>query len=120
MPVMDGIEAVKQINSMKGRKSSTIVAVSASVSDEDQAYMRQVLGELVREVNAQNRQDHERAVEVLEEQGLAWHAADPVAVAQWQDLADAASLELVEAGIVSAPIYEDMVRLLVEYRDSVD
>jgi TRAP-type C4-dicarboxylate transport system substrate-binding protein len=90
------------------------------VSDEDQAYMRQVLGELVREVNTQNRQDHERAVEVLQEQGLAWHAADPVAVAQWQDIADAASLELVEAGIVSAPIYEDMVRLLAEYRDSVD
>lgn len=90
------------------------------ISQEDQAYLRTVMGDLVREVNQQNRRDHERAVEVLEEQGLEWHAADPGVVVQWQDLADAASMELVEAGIVSGPLYDELLRLLSEYRESID
>lgn len=90
------------------------------ISEEDQAYLRDVMGDLVREVNQQNRRDHERAVEVLEEQGLAWHTADPGVVAEWQDLADAASVELVDAGIVTGPLYEELLRLLSEYRESVD
>ncbi len=90
------------------------------ISGADQAHLRRVMGELVREVNQQNRRDHERAVAVLEEQGLEWHAADPGVVVQWQDLADAASMELVEAGIVSGPLYDELLRLLSEYRESID
>ena len=42
MPVMDGLEAVKQISRMAGRKSTTIIAVSASVSEEDQALSKEM------------------------------------------------------------------------------
>ena len=42
MPVMDGIEAVKRINQMTECKSSTIIAVSASVSEQDQALSKKM------------------------------------------------------------------------------
>ncbi len=42
MPVMDGLEAVKQINRMTERKPVTVIAVSASVSEKDQALTKEM------------------------------------------------------------------------------
>lgn len=42
MPVMDGHEAVKQIKSMTERKPVTVIAVSASVSEKDQALSKEM------------------------------------------------------------------------------
>lgn len=42
MPVMDGLEAVKQINSLTERDPATVIAVSASVSEKDQALSKEM------------------------------------------------------------------------------
>lgn len=85
---------------------------------QDQMFVRDAMGRMVREVNVRNRQDHERAVEVLQTQGLAWNA--PQALPEWQGYADQASIDLVDAGIVTEPLYEEMIRHLTEYRESID
>jgi TRAP-type C4-dicarboxylate transport system substrate-binding protein len=90
------------------------------LSDEDQRFVREVLGRQVREVNTRSRKDHERAVEVLQSQGLEWNKPEAPEVAKWQSYADKASAALVEAGIVSAPLYEELLQHLTDYRESVD
>lgn len=42
MPVMDGLEAMKHINRMTKRKPVTVIAVSASVSERDQALSKEM------------------------------------------------------------------------------
>ncbi len=90
------------------------------LSPDDQTFVRQVMGKLVRDVNERNRKDHERAVEVLRDQGLVWNVPQPTEVAEWQTYADKASAALVQEGIVSAPLYATLLRDLQTYRDNVD
>lgn len=90
------------------------------ISEDDQAFVRQVMGKLVRDVNERNRKDHERAVEVLQTQGLSWNVPQPDEVAEWQSYADKASVALVESGIVSEPLYDELLQHLQDYRESVD
>ena len=42
MPVMDGLEAMKHINQMTGHKPATVIAVSASVSEQDQVLSKEM------------------------------------------------------------------------------
>ena len=88
------------------------------ISGEDQAVVRELMADVVHDVNGRNRKDHERAVEVLQAQGLAWNA--PEEVSEWQVYADKASLELVDAGIVSGPLYQSLLQHLTDYRESID
>jgi TRAP-type C4-dicarboxylate transport system substrate-binding protein len=90
------------------------------LTTEDQAVVREVMGKAVSTVNDRNRVDHERAVEVLQAQGLIWNTPQSSEIAEWQSYADKASVELVEAGIVSAPLYRALLQHLADYRDSVD
>jgi TRAP-type C4-dicarboxylate transport system substrate-binding protein len=90
------------------------------ISAEDQAYVRQVMGAAVSDVNGRNRVDHERAVEVLQSQGLTWNLPNSDEVSEWQQYADRASLELVDAGIVSGPLYQQLIQHLTQYRESID
>jgi TRAP-type C4-dicarboxylate transport system substrate-binding protein len=88
------------------------------ISGEDQAVVRELMAKVVHDVNGRNRKDHERAVEVLQAQGLDWNA--PEEVSEWQVYADKASLELVDAGIVSGPLYQALLQHLTDYRESID
>ena len=64
--------------------------------------------------------DSPGVVEVLQAQGLAWHAPQTGAIVEWQTYADQASLDLVDEGIVSEPLYEALIENLTAYRESVD
>ncbi|MDH3644232.1 MAG: TRAP transporter substrate-binding protein DctP [Gammaproteobacteria bacterium] len=90
------------------------------LTDDDQSYIRGVMNDVVRDVNGRNRQDHERAVEVLQNQGLVWNTPQIGEVSQWQSYADKASGELVGAGIVSEPLYREVLQHLTDYRETVD
>ena len=92
----------------------------AKLSQADQAVVHAVMGKLVRDVNARNRKDHERAVKVLQAQGLAWHAPQTGEIVEWQTYADQASIDLVDDGIVSEALYEALIENLTAYRESVD
>ena len=92
----------------------------AKLAASDQAYVREVMNRTVAEVNDRNRQDHERAVEVLQVQGLAWNMPGAGEITEWQRYADRASLELVDAGMVSEALYLELLQHLTDYRASVD
>jgi TRAP-type C4-dicarboxylate transport system substrate-binding protein len=90
------------------------------LSVEDRSLVHKVLSDAVTDVNGRNRKDHERAVEVLQAQGLAWNVPQSEEVDEWQSYADQASLELVEAGIVSESLYLQLIQHLTDYRESID
>jgi TRAP-type C4-dicarboxylate transport system substrate-binding protein len=90
------------------------------LDEADQAVVREVMGDVVRRVDTQNRTDHERAVEVLKMQGLSFTVPTPAERQRWVGLAGQAADEMTSQGILSADLVEKLNGMLVEYRASVD
>lgn len=90
------------------------------LDEADQAVVREVMGDVVRKVNAQNRTDHQRAVEVLGMQGLTFIEPTPEERQRWTGMASQASKEMVAQGLLSADLVEALNAKLVEYRASLD
>ena len=90
------------------------------LEEADQAVVREVMGDVVVKVNAQNRTDHERAVEVLKMQGLNFNVPTSAERERWVGLADKASNEMITQGILSAELVETLNGMLSDYRASLD
>jgi TRAP-type C4-dicarboxylate transport system substrate-binding protein len=90
------------------------------LADEDQAAVREVMGDVVSRVNAQNRTDHQRAVEVLKMQGLSFNVPTPEERQRWVGLAGKASQEMTSQGVLSADLVAKLNGMLVEYRETLD
>lgn len=90
------------------------------LSEADQLLVREVMGDVVRQVNARSRKDHERAITALKSQGLVWHRPDAQVVQEWQTYAEQAIVKLVDEGFVSRPMYESLLRHLTDYRATLD
>lgn len=88
------------------------------LDDGDQAIVRRLLGEAVRAADARNRADHHAVREVLQAQGLEFIRPSAAEVRQWQTLADAASLDWVENGIVSATYHDLLTSHLAAFRNA--
>ncbi len=86
----------------------------------DQAVVREVMGEVVRQVNAQNRKDHIRAVEVLKTQGLSFSVPTSEETRRWKGLADQAAQQMIGEGLMSADLIETLEGMLAEYREGLD
>ena len=87
---------------------------------EDQQVIAEVMGGVVREVNAQNRKDHERAVVALKSQGLSWSVPTASEVDRWKQLADKATRELVDQGAMSDELISSLQAMLSNYRAGLD
>jgi TRAP-type C4-dicarboxylate transport system substrate-binding protein len=87
---------------------------------EDQQVISEVMGGVVREVNAQNRKDHERAVVALKSQGLSWSVPTVSEVDRWKQLADKATRELVDQGAMSDELISSLQAMLSNYRAGLD
>lgn len=90
------------------------------IEEADQLVVREVMGEVVRQVDAQNRTDHERAVEVLEVQGLSFTVPTVTEADRWKGLGDRASEEMVIEGMASPGLVEFLNAKLAEYRETLD
>lgn len=88
----------------------------SKLSDSDQLLVRERMKRLVEYVNGRNRRDHERAVEVLKSQGVSWNMPTAQAASEWQHQADRVSLQLVDAGVVSAPMFQQLMQYLSDCR----
>ena len=86
------------------------------LSAADQAVVRRVMGEVVGEVNARSRRDHEQAAAALVNQGLEWRSAAAGEMEEWHRLADEATLRLVEEEYVSAGFYHALQGHLRDFR----
>lgn len=91
-----------------------------ALSAGDQAIVSEVMGEVVKRVNAQNRVDHERAVEALKKQGLIFTVPTPAEAARWKGLAEQASAEMIARGVISGALYEELERQLAAFRGGLD
>ncbi len=87
------------------------------LADADQAVVRRVMSDVVAQVNARSRRDHESAVRALIGQGLERRRPEPAAVAEWRRLADLASERMVEGGWVSGDLHARLRAHLKAFRD---
>jgi TRAP-type C4-dicarboxylate transport system substrate-binding protein len=86
------------------------------ISEEDQAVVARVMGEVVDAVNRRSRQDDASAMAALVGQGMARTAPNPQEIAQWRAYAQRANRELVAAGLVSESLLDRTLALLEDYR----
>jgi len=84
------------------------------ISAADQASVREVMSNVFKQIDAQNRKDNIAAFEALQKQGVA--VVSPANEAEWRQFADNAVNELLSAGLVSRPVYQRFDKLLMEYR----
>ena len=82
----------------------------------DQAVVRRLLGEAVRAADAGNRADHHAVREVLQKQGLSFIQPSATQVREWKAGANAASLDWLNDGIVSAKYYDLLTSHLADFR----
>ena len=82
----------------------------------DRDYVQKVVGEVASRVGLRNRQDHERAAEVLASQGLAWNIPTLDQVSQWRAYATRAADNMIESGFISNPLYQEFVQHLEAFR----
>ena len=88
------------------------------LSSEDQELVRSEMGAVAAMVGARNRKDHERAVQALGAQGLAWNQPTSGHVTEWQAYADRAANDLIESGFISNPLFVELMQHLQEFRNA--
>ena len=67
---------------------------------------------MVRQVNAQNRKDHIRAVEVLKTQGLSFSVPTSEETRRWKGLADQATRQMIDEDLMSADLISTLNGML--------
>ena len=86
------------------------------LTESDRAAVRRAMGEVVDQVNARSRDDHEKASAALKKQGLTWHETTGEERREWRRLADLSALQMVDEGYIGADIYQEMRGHLQAYR----
>jgi TRAP-type C4-dicarboxylate transport system substrate-binding protein len=97
-----------------------LLAIKKSVFDklsaEDQAILREEMGAVFKRLDELNRIDNEAAKSALQQQGISFVMPDPGEAERWREIADQSVDEMVEAGIISRSIVEQVRAHLQEYR----
>lgn len=87
------------------------------LSAADQALVRELMGQTVSVADKKSREDNEKASVVLRQQ-VEWLTPTEAETDQWRDYADQAIARLVQQGLLRQELYDQMMRLLAEYRSS--
>ncbi|MEM8768469.1 MAG: TRAP transporter substrate-binding protein DctP [Pseudomonadota bacterium] len=89
----------------------------AKLESADQAVVREVMGDVVLRVDAQNRTDHERAVVALRQQGLTFNEPTDAEADRWRGLSAQASDSMINEGVISQGIFDSLQTELSRYRE---
>jgi TRAP-type transport system periplasmic protein len=89
------------------------------LKQEDQQVVRDIMTRVFRTIDAQNRKDNIAAREALIKQGLKFEPLSPSARKQWQAIGQQAMLKLEQQNNYSKSIYDSMMQLLDEARQSI-
>lgn len=84
----------------------------ARISPADQVVVREIMGRVFRDIDAQNRKDNVSAYNVLLKQGIKPVKPSAAEVADWEKLGAQASAQMVKDGIVSAAMAAQLDKLL--------
>lgn len=90
------------------------------LSDGDREIVREVMADVVDQVNAGARRDHAGAMDALLAQGLERTHPSEAEIDTWRRVADRANRELAEHGLVTSELLDRMEALLREYRSGLD
>jgi TRAP-type C4-dicarboxylate transport system substrate-binding protein len=97
-----------------------LLAIKKSVFDklsaEDQAILREEMGAVFKRLDELNRIDNEAAKSALQQQGISFVMPDPGEAERWREIAGRSVDEMVEAGVISRSIVEQVRAHLQDYR----
>jgi TRAP-type C4-dicarboxylate transport system substrate-binding protein len=97
-----------------------VLAIKKSVFDklsaDDQAILREEMGAVFERLDELNRIDNEAAKAALQQQGIKFVMPDPGETERWSEIADRSVDEMVESGVISRSIVEQVRAHLQEYR----
>ena len=85
------------------------------LSLEDQAVVNDVMTEMMKDIDRQNRAENIKAMVVLQNQGVSFVKPAQVELQHWQQLAAEVSARLVSSGKLSQQIVDKFERYLEEY-----
>lgn len=88
----------------------------SKISPADQAIVREEMGKSFATMDQLNRKDNIKAFEALTKQGITVVKPSAENLNAWYELADKTQKKLVAEGVTSNAIYEQMEKLLIEYR----
>ena len=88
------------------------------LSVEDQAVVREEIGEVFSHLDVVNRSDNLAAKAAVKQQGITFVTPDPGEVERWKSISDAAIDEMVASGIISAEIVSQVREYLQSFRNS--
>lgn len=90
------------------------------LSEADQEVFYSVMSNAVSQVNARSRVDHERAVEVLAQQGIQWNSPAEGQVSSWQETSAVAEQKLITEGVLSDEMVQTLRKHVADYRAALD
>jgi TRAP-type C4-dicarboxylate transport system substrate-binding protein len=98
-----------------------ILAIEKAVFDklapQDQAVLREEMGAVFKRLDELNRADNEAALAALQQQGIEFVTPKPGEVERWREISDRSIDTMVESGVISAGIVEQLRSLLREFRN---
>lgn len=86
------------------------------LSESDQNIVRAVMSDTFKRIDRQNRKDNVAAYEALKKRGITIVTPDPEYRDEWHEKAERSVQKMVEDGIISKPILDQLNQLLKSYR----
>ena len=86
------------------------------LSPEHQKIVERELRAAVAAADGSARRDHESAKTALTNQGINWITPSAAELQDWNSLASAARQRVVDAGLVTADVYNEIELLLTDFR----
>lgn len=86
------------------------------ISPQDQQVVDEVMTEVFAKIDKQNRKDNVAAAEALRNQGIKFIEPSAAELGEWHAKAEAAVARLVEQGVVSRSILDQLERHLADFR----
>jgi TRAP-type C4-dicarboxylate transport system substrate-binding protein len=81
-----------------------------------QQVVEEELRAAVKAADVSARNDHNKAKSALTSQGIQWATPNEAKMSEWQTMANAASLRLVDEGYISRDLYQKVLALVKRYR----
>ena len=86
------------------------------LSKQDQQTMREIMGQVFRKIDKQNRNDNKSAFAAIQSQGIEMVKPDQAQIKEWRGYAEAARLRLIKSGKISNEIVQTVDQHLNDFR----
>jgi len=89
------------------------------LAPEDQAIVREVMGQTTKRLDGMNRADNEKARQALAGQGIEFVQPEGAELDRWREIADQATAQLEKEGAFSSEMYRTVSKYLTDYRNTL-